>query len=278
VITDYLKTLPLYLIPKQLLTVLIGLLANVKSPLIKNWFIKNWIALYQVNMQDALEEDPRQYTCFNDFFIRHLKPEKRPLAQASVTCPIDGLISQMGPIKKGQLIQAKGKYYSVSELLACKPEMSERFSNGLFTTLYLAPKDYHRIHMPIDATLRSMIYVPGTLFPVQPATARVIPKLFGRNERLVIFFDTELGLMSMVLVGATIVGAINTVWHGDIKRCKNKTHFNYEHQTIKLNQGDEMGHFKLGSTVVLLFANNELKWLEELNAGRAVQFGEALIV
>jgi phosphatidylserine decarboxylase len=276
---DLLKTFPQYIIPKHGLTALAGCLAEVKEPRVKNYIIQRFIKKFQVNMSEALIEDPTAYACFNEFFIRHLKPECRPLAQADLISPVDGCVSELGAIQEGQLIQAKGRYYSVAELLACSDENASEFVNGQFATLYLSPKDYHRVHMPVDAELLSMTYVPGALFSVQPTTARVVPKLFARNERLVISFSTQVGPMVMVMVGATIVGAIGTRWHGDIKRSKQNTHFDYS--KIEMNksmaQGDEMGYFKLGSTVVLLFANGEkVHWNKNLKAGSAVRFGEAL--
>ncbi|MDP1602486.1 MAG: archaetidylserine decarboxylase [Legionella sp.] len=272
---DYWKTLPQYVVPKQSLTSFAGLMANVKIPAIKNHLITRFITKYNVNMADALDENPLNYASFNDFFIRHLKPERRPLAKADIVSPVDGTVSELGKIEQGQILQAKGRYYTVEELLASPKDISNNFINGHFATLYLSPKDYHRIHMPIDATLRQMIYVPGKLFSVQPATARVVPQLFARNERLVVLFDTSVGLMAMVLVGATIVGAIGTSWHGDINRSKNKQQFDY--QSIPFLQGAEMGYFKLGSTVVLLFADGEkLKWLDDIKAGDSIQYGQAL--
>ncbi|EHL32009.1 archaetidylserine decarboxylase [Legionella drancourtii] len=276
---DLLKTFPQYIIPKHGLTVLAGYLAEVKEPKVKNYIIQRFINKYQVNMSEALIEDPTAYACFNDFFIRHLKPESRPLAVADLISPVDGCVSEIGAIHEGQLIQAKGRHYSVAELLACSDERAKPFVNGQFATLYLSPKDYHRVHMPMDAELSSMTYVPGALFSVQPTTARVVPKLFARNERLVISFSTKVGPMMMVMVGATIVGAIGTCWHGDVKRSKQNILFDYSHATMNkvLGQGDEMGYFKLGSTVILLFANGEqVHWLKHLKAGSAIRFGEAL--
>lgn len=276
---DLLKTFPQYIIPKQGLTAFAGYMADVKEPKVKNYLIQRFINKYQVNMSEALIEDPKAYACFNDFFIRHLKPESRPLATADLISPVDGCVSELGAIHQGQLIQAKGRDYSVAELLACSDEQAQPFINGQFATLYLSPKDYHRVHMPMDAELLSMTYVPGALFSVQPTTARVVPKLFARNERLVISFATKAGPMMMVMVGATIVGAIGTRWHGDVKRSRQNKFFDYRQTTINkaLRQGDEMGYFKLGSTVILLFANGEqVHWQEQLSAGSAIRFGEAL--
>ncbi|CZI84122.1 TPA: phosphatidylserine decarboxylase [Legionella pneumophila subsp. pneumophila] len=278
---DVLKTLPQYLIPKHGITALAGYFADVKSPRLKNFLIRNFIRKFDVDMSEALIEDPKSYDCFNDFFIRHLKPECRPLSQSDVICPVDGCISEIGKIERGQLLQAKGKYYSVQELLACDGQLAEQFVQGQFATLYLSPKDYHRVHMPIDAELVSMTYIPGALFSVQPATTRVVPKLFARNERLAIFFKTKIGPMVMVMVGATIVGAIGTSWHGDVKRSKKLERFDYSEQFSDkiISQGSEMGYFKLGSTVVLLFANGEkIQWDKELLAGSKIQLGKPMAI
>ncbi|HHT9952313.1 TPA: archaetidylserine decarboxylase [Legionella pneumophila] len=278
---DVLKTLPQYLIPKHGITALAGYFADVKNPRLKNFLIRNFIRKFDVDMSEALIEDPKSYDCFNDFFIRHLKPECRPLSQSDVICPVDGCISEIGKIERGQLLQAKGKYYSVQELLACDGQLAEQFVQGQFATLYLSPKDYHRVHMPIDAELVSMTYIPGALFSVQPATTRVIPKLFARNERLAIFFKTKIGPMVMVMVGATIVGAIGTSWHGDVKRSKKLERFDYSEQFSDkiISQGSEMGYFKLGSTVVLLFANGEkIQWDKELLAGSKIQLGKPMAI
>ncbi|HAT5920354.1 TPA: phosphatidylserine decarboxylase [Legionella pneumophila] len=278
---DVLKTLPQYLIPKHGITALAGYFADVKSPRLKNFLIRNFIRKFDVDMSEALIEDPKSYDCFNDFFIRHLKPECRPLSQSDVICPVDGCISEIGKIERGQLLQAKGKYYSVQELLACDGQLAEQFVQGQFATLYLSPKDYHRVHMPMDAELVSMTYIPGALFSVQPATTRVVPKLFARNERLAIFFKTKIGPMVMVMVGATIVGAIGTSWHGDVKRAKKLERFDYSEQFPDkiISQGSEMGYFKLGSTVVLLFANGEkIQWNKELLAGSKIQLGKAMAI
>ncbi|WP_028389398.1 archaetidylserine decarboxylase [Legionella fairfieldensis] len=275
---DYLKTFPQFIIPKQAVTTIAGLLANVQAPAVKNRLIHYFIQKYGVDMSEAQDENPVNYACFNDFFIRHLKPQCRPLAQADVVSPVDGVISELGTIEKGQILQAKGRYYTVDELLAGSV-LTRKFINGCFATLYLSPKDYHRIHMPIDAKLKELIYVPGKLFSVQPATARVIPQLFARNERLVAFFNTKAGLMAMVLVGATIVGAIGTRWHGDIKRCRNQYHLDLTALTQEeksVRQGEEMGYFKLGSTVVLLFADKSIQWLDDLTRNSSICYGQAL--
>ncbi|KTD11868.1 phosphatidylserine decarboxylase [Legionella gratiana] len=274
---DLLKTLPQYIIPKQSLTILAGFLADVKHIKVKDYLIQRFIHEYQVNMSEALIEDPSAYRCFNDFFIRRLKPECRPLAHAGIVSPVDGCISEIGSIEEGKLIQAKGRHYTVSELLACDQEIASQFINGRFATLYLSPKDYHRVHMPIDAAITSMTYIPGALFSVQPSTVRVVPKLFARNERLAVFCSTQVGPMAIVMVGATIVGSIGTSWNGEIKRSKSRVDFKYPLANKRIAQGDEMGYFKLGSTVVLLFADgSNVRWNKELKAGSLLRFGESL--
>jgi len=266
-------------LPKTALTVLAGKFADIKSPIIKNFLIQTFIKKYQVNMQEALEEDPTAYQTFNDFFIRTLKPEARPIADADIISPVDGCVSELGAIGAGKIIQAKGLDYTVTELLGGKEDVAAPFMQGQFATLYLSPKDYHRVHMPLNADLLSMSYVPGALFSVRPSTAASIPRLFARNERLVIFFDTVIGPMAMILVGATIVGAIGTSWHGDVLRSREQTQFLYQADSMSTarKKGEEAGYFKLGSTVILLFAEgNKMQWRQDLNAGSSIRFGEAL--
>jgi phosphatidylserine decarboxylase len=274
---DVLKTLPQYILPKKGLTFLAGCLADVTNVSVKNHLIHAFIKQYQVDMSESLIEEPSNFTCFNDFFTRHLKPDARCVASADIISPVDGCISELGIVQQGQLIQAKGRDYSVQELLACDAKTAMQFEDGLYATLYLAPKDYHRVHMPMDATLLSMTYIPGALFSVQPRTARVIPKLFARNERLAIFFKTAFGPMVMVMVGATIVGAIGVSWHGDIKRARRG--FTIDYNNIVLQQGDEMGYFKLGSTVVMLCGQNErLLWDNTLSATHPIRYGQKMSV
>ena len=277
-LSDYSKAFVQYILPKNALTALAGFLATIKIPAIKNHLIHYFIGKYHINMSEALEENPQNYPDFNSFFIRQLKPACRPIANADIVSPVDGYISEIGAIKAGTLLQAKGRDYTIEELLASEKE-SAPFKNGLFATLYLSPQDYHRVHMPMNATLKEMIYVPGKLFSVQPATARMIPKLFARNERLVVYFDTSAGPMAMVLVGATIVGAIGTAWHGDIIRNQKQRHFVYPGKTTlqtALKQAEEMGYFKLGSTVILLFADKQrVQWEQNLQAGDKIRLGQA---
>lgn len=271
--SDYLKCLLQYSLPKKTLTTLCGILANSTHPAIKNPLIRAFIRQYNVDMSEAKEENPEYYATFNDFFIRHLKPNVRPIADNKIISPVDGYISEIGAIHEGSLIQAKGRDYSVEALLTSE---GASFKDGLFATLYLSPSDYHRVHMPLAGTLKEMIYVPGALFSVQPATTRRIPNLFARNERLVVFFDTDVGLMAMVLVGATIVGAIGTSWQGDIKRRSKPQKTTYAKPKL-LRQADEMGYFKLGSTVILLFADRKrVRWQEGLCSGDKIRFGQEL--
>ena len=256
------------------LTVFAGFLANVKLPIIKNYLIKDFIRRYDVNMQEAQIEDPTAYTSFNNFFIRHLKTQCRVLDDADIVSPVDGCISEYGSIVNDRMLQAKGRTYSVHELLSGDENISEKFYGGSFITLYLSPKDYHRVHMPMAGKLLNMIHVPGSLFSVKPSTVLKVPRLFARNERLVVLFETSNDLMAMVLVGATIVGAIGTSWTKDLPRSRKRKQYFAE---VTLKQAEEMGYFKLGSTVILLFEKNSgLKWNEKLKVGDKIRFGESL--
>lgn len=280
ILSDKLHAIFHRLLPKQALTALAGYLASIKTPAIKNYLIRYFMRKHHINMSEALDDNLDHYADFNAFFIRQLKPECRPIAPATIVSPVDGYVSQIGEIQKGSLIQAKGRDYSVLELLAGNEALSSTFDNGLFATLYLSPQDYHRVHMPIDATLKEMIYVPGKLFSVQPVTTRVIPKLFARNERLIVIFETPVGLMAMVLVGATIVGAIGTAWEGDVVRSNKPRHVTYaktDSFSTAMRQAEEMGYFKLGSTVILLFSDKQsVQWKPTLKPGDKIRFGEAL--
>jgi phosphatidylserine decarboxylase len=280
-VLNRLKVLPQYLLPKQLLTTVAGrfasrALGNTTTSVIR-WFVKK----YQVNMAEALNPDISSYATFNGFFTRALKPGVRPLAAAELICPVDGAISQFGDIKQDQIFQAKGHSYSTTALVGGDSSLAAQFQNGSFATLYLSPKDYHRIHMPCDGTLKRMIYVPGDLFSVNPTTARGVPGLFARNERLVCVFDTAQGPFVLVLVGATIVGSMATVWHGQINppRSADIREWRYDDELISLKQGDEMGRFMLGSTVVMLFPESRSKTLAfnpAWETGGAVQLGQAM--
>jgi phosphatidylserine decarboxylase len=274
--TDYLKTFPQYLLPKKALTALAGGMAKIETPWIKNYLIQSFIQKYQVNMQEALIEDPKQYRHFNDFFIRHLKPALRPISSADLISPVDGTISAIGEVQAGTLLQAKGRYYTVQALLAQDP-VYQQFAQGRFVTLYLAPKDYHRVHMPLQAQLQQSIYVPGQLFSVQPSSTQVIHQLFARNQRLIVLFETSIGLMAMILVGATIVGNIGTSWQGALPKTSSILRSDHTKQPLSLSKGSEMGYFQLGSTVILLFAKGDaLQWRSDLKIHSRLRLGEAL--
>ncbi|MGE8398217.1 MAG: archaetidylserine decarboxylase, partial [Comamonas sp.] len=212
--SDRFSVLPQYFLPKRALTQLMGYLANLQAGALTTAVIRWFIKRYQVNMTEALTPDPASYSSFNAFFTRELKPGARPLATADWICPVDGAVSQIGPIAGDQIFQAKGHHYSTRALLAGDAQLASQFQNGHFATVYLSPRDYHRIHMPCAGTLQRMIYVPGDLFSVNPTTARGVPGLFARNERVVCVFEGTFGLFAMVLVVATVVGSMATAWHG----------------------------------------------------------------
>ncbi len=267
-----------HVLPKLLITRLFGLLARQRAGALTHWTIRRFIARYGVNMAEAADSDPAAYASFNEFFTRPLKPGARPLAAAPLVCPVDGAISQFGRIERNQIFQAKGKSYSSGALLAGDEALARQFDDGLFATIYLSPRDYHRIHMPCDGRLLSMSYVPGELFSVNPATARGVDGLFARNERVVCLFDSPHGQFALVLVGATIVGSMATVWHGVINPPRSDTvrHWDYRGQDIALKQGEEMGRFLLGSTVVLLFPQGPLQFNPDWEPARAVRLGETM--
>jgi phosphatidylserine decarboxylase len=280
-VSDRLKVLPQYLLPKQALTRFAGTVASARRGGMPTQIIRRFVARYGVDMNEAAEPDIAAYASFNDFFTRALKPGVRPLAHADLVCPVDGAISQFGAIDRDQLLQAKGHRYSTTALVGGDAELAARFEHGHFATLYLSPKDYHRIHMPCAGRLLRMIYVPGALFSVNPTTARGVPGLFARNERVVCVFETEHGPLVLALVGATIVGSMATVWHGVVNppRSKRLREWRYDgpdDQRVELAQGEEMGRFLLGSTVVLLMPNGELRFNPAWAPGRAIRLGEAM--
>ena len=276
--SDALAVLPQYLLPKRALTVFAGWVAGGRWGPITTAIIRRFVARYRVNMAEAEVTDITAFETFNAFFTRALKPGVRPLAAADFICPVDGAISQLGPIDRDRIFQAKGHHYSTTALVGGDRALAERFDNGQFATIYLSPRDYHRIHMPCDGTLRRMIYVPGDLFSVNPVTARGVPGLFARNERLVCVFDAPHGTWVLVLVGATIVGSMATVWHGVVNppRSAEVREWHYEAGTVALKKGDEMGRFLLGSTVVLLFEPGRIALQPDWQATGAVQMGQAM--
>ena len=270
-----------YLLPKQALTHFAGWVASRERGWVTTEIIRRFVARYRVNMEEALDSDISSYRSFNEFFTRALKPGVRPVAQAALVCPVDGAVSQFGPIAGDQLFQAKGHHYSTTALVGGDAALAAQYDNGSFATIYLSPRDYHRIHMPCAGRLTRMIYVPGDLFSVNPVTARGVPGLFARNERVVCVFESARGPFVLVLVGATIVGSMATVWHGVVNPPRSKAVREWRYPAagqpeVMLKQGEEMGRFLLGSTVVMLFPKGPLSFNRDWVPGGAVRLGEAM--
>jgi phosphatidylserine decarboxylase len=272
-----------HLLPKQALTSLAGVLAGARGGAATKAAIRAFVGRYGVNMAEAAQPDPAAYPTFNEFFTRALQPGVRPLAQADLICPVDGAISQFGSVDGDRIFQAKGHHYTTQALVGGDGALAAHFHQGLFATLYLSPRDYHRIHMPCAGRLLRMIHVPGDLFSVNPATAQGVPGLFARNERVVCVFDSDAGPWVLVLVGATIVGSMATVWHGVVNPPRPGTvrEWTYHDQDIRLAQGQEMGRFLLGSTVVLLFprppeGGTRLNFNPAWAPGRPIRLGETM--
>jgi phosphatidylserine decarboxylase len=277
-VSDRTAVLPQYLFPKQALTSFAGWVAGRERGRVTTWIIRRFVKKYDVNMDEALESDIAHYKSFNQFFTRALKPGARPIAQADLVCPVDGAISQFGPIDGEQIFQAKGHHYTCTALVGGDATVAAQFAHGSFATLYLSPKDYHRIHMPCAGRLLRMTYVPGDLFSVNPTTALGVPGLFARNERVVCLFESALGPFVLVLVGATIVGSMETVWHGVVNppRTGELREWRYDDQQILLEQGEEMGRFLLGSTVVMLVPKPPLRFNPAWTPGRPIRLGEVM--
>lgn len=277
---DYLKILPQYLLPQHLLSQLMYVLTRARLRVWKDWQIRWFIRRYGVDMRVAEQSDPLAYENFNSFFTRALKAGARPIAAGlnEIVCPVDGAVSQIGGISKGRIIQAKGRDYSLLELLGGSEERAAPFLQGQFATLYLSPKDYHRIHMPVTGRLREMVYVPGRLFSVNALSVRSIPRLFARNERVAAIFDTEIGAMAVVMVGAMFVGSIETVWAGTITPPYRSRlqRWDYLTQDTVIERGAELGRFNMGSTVIVLFESGDVTWNSALAAGSAVRMGQGL--
>jgi phosphatidylserine decarboxylase len=277
-VSDRLAVLPQYLLPKSLLTSFAGLVANhrggKRTTRLINWFVKK----YNVNMQEAANPDTASYASFNEFFTRPLRADARPITASKYACPVDGAISEFGEIHSGQIFQAKGHTFSTTALVGGDARLAQIYHDGQFANIYLSPRDYHRIHMPCDGRLKRMIYVPGDLFSVNPTTARGVPGLFARNERAVCVFDSPHGEFVLVLVGATIVGSMQTTWHGIINppRTKDVREWTYADQNIVLKKGEEMGRFLLGSTVVMLFTKGSMQFNPAWNPAGAVRLGEEM--
>jgi phosphatidylserine decarboxylase len=266
-----------YLIPQHSLSRLVGWFASTKIEWIKTTFITKFAAKYQVNMDEAQNSDLSSYASFNEFFTRPLKDGARPIADSALVSPADGAVSQLGKIELGRCFQAKGRDFGVTELLGGDSDRAQPFLNGDFTTIYLSPKDYHRVHMPCAGTLKETVYVPGDLFSVNPTTAQGVDGLFARNERLVCMFETEYGPMAMVLVGAMIVAGIETVWSGQVCPLPKEAQVqDFSQGEIKLEKGEEMGRFKLGSTVILCFPEDCIDFLDEIKAETPLTMGQAL--
>ncbi|MNR76137.1 Phosphatidylserine decarboxylase proenzyme [compost metagenome] len=276
--SNRLPVLPQYLLPKRALTVFGGKIAGAKAGALTTALIRWFVGKYNVNMTEAANPNLASYASFNEFFTRALRPGARPIAAADYICPVDGAISQFGAIEQDQIFQAKGHSYSTTALVGGDAELGRQFEHGSFATLYLSPRDYHRIHMPCDGRLLRMIYVPGDLFSVNPTTARGVPGLFARNERVVCVFEGPSGPFVLTLVGATIVGSMQTVWHGVVNppRLDSVRVWDYEQQSIQLKKGEEMGRFLLGSTVVMLFPKDTLAFTQTWQPAGAVQLGEVM--
>lgn len=277
-LTDYLKAWPLYLLPHHWVSAVIYRLTRIHW--LKNPVIRTFIRLFNVDMTQSRISDIREFEHFNAFFTRELKPSARPIieAQNKIACPADGAVSAIGDIVDGRVFQAKGHDFSLTELLGGDEEAAEHFRHGKFMTVYLSPRDYHRLHMPFSGKLFRQTHVPGRLFSVAPHTVKTIPRLFARNERLVTLFDTDIGRMGLVLVGAINVASIETVWAGEITppgaKKITQTHYS-DGEVPALNKGQEMGRFNMGSTIIVLF-ERKIDWDAALSTGTAVQMGQSV--
>jgi len=271
---------PQYILPHHALSTLMSKLTHCENTAWKNSFIKLIIRLYGVNMAEAKFENLDHYSSFNHFFTRELKDHTRPIADAAnaIACPADGAISQAGPIEQGQIFQAKGHSYTALELLGGDVERAKAFEDGSFATIYLSPKDYHRLHMPLIGTLKEMVHIPGRLFSVNNTTVSAVPNLFARNERVACIFDTEAGPMALILVGAIFVSSVETVWHGVVTppSISEPRTWQYQDNPPVLEKGEEMGRFNMGSTIIVLFGKDQTEWAKHLVAGQAVRLGEQI--
>jgi phosphatidylserine decarboxylase len=266
-----------HVLPQHALSRLVLRATRVRAPWFKNWLIRGFLRLYTIDMADAVQPDPFRYASFNEFFTRALRPEARSLAKEprEIACPVDGVISEAGKIDGDSLLQAKGRNYTLKELLA-SCAWAKDFEGGSFATIYLAPFNYHRVHMPLAGRLRETVYVPGRLFSVNAATASLVPRLFARNERVLTWFDTAFGEFALILVGALNVGSIATVWAGDITPAPRRVATALPPQEVSLDKGAELGRFNMGSTVILLFQKDRARWHAEMRAGATVRLGQSL--
>lgn len=271
-----------YIAPQHFLSRLAGFIANSTYPALKNFLIKNFINYFGVDLSEAIEKNPSKYESFNEFFTRALAKNARPICQEinTIISPADGMISEIGSIYDGKLLQAKGRYYSLIELIGGSTSLANDFNNGFFSTIYLSPKDYHRVHMPIKGTLAEMIFIPGRLFSVNHTTANSVNNLFSKNERVVCVFDTECGKMAVILVGAMIVASIQTVWAGIVaprqSTIQKISYIDEKTNPIVLQKGEELGRFLLGSTAIVLFQHNAIEWNSDLALGLSVQMGQSI--
>jgi phosphatidylserine decarboxylase len=279
-IKETLLTLPQYALPHHFLSRVMSTFTHCENPAWKNFLIQQISQAYHVNMAEALEEDPTAYRSFNHFFTRQLKSGVRPIASEinSLACPADGVVSQAGVIDDETIFQAKGKSFTVTDLLGGDSQRAEPFRHGLFSTIYLSPRDYHRLHLPLAGRLKAMVHVPGRLFSVNAATTNTVPGLFARNERVVCLFDTEIGEMALVLVGAIFVSSIETVWHGVVTPPTQSQvrYWNYADKDIVLEKGAEIGRFNMGSTIIVLVGQEKAQWHADFVAGKTVKMGEAI--
>jgi phosphatidylserine decarboxylase len=266
-----------YLLPQHGLSRLVLAATRVRASWFKNGLIRGFLGLFSVDMSEAAEPDPFRYGSFNEFFTRALRQGTRPITgdPYAIACPVDGVVSECGTIDQDRLLQAKGRHYQLGDLLAQQP-WARNFEGGSFATIYLAPFNYHRIHMPVRGTLTDTVYVPGRLFSVNGTTARHVPRLFARNERVLTLFDTEWGRVALVLVGALNVGSMATVWTGDLTPAARRAVTCIAGPAITLNKGDELGRFNMGSTVILLFEPGRARWHPLLRSGSVVQLGQAI--
>jgi phosphatidylserine decarboxylase len=265
-----------FILPQHLLTKIMGCLTEARQPWLKSALIRRFIKHYSIHMQEAVEENPQAYATFNDFFIRQLKPTLRPLCteNKALVAPADGCIAQIGQVRKNQLLQAKQFYFDLETLLGNDHALAQTFYDGLFTTIYLAPHNYHRVHMPLTGKLVKTIYIPGNLFSVNHMTSQIVPQLYSRNERLICIFTTAAGYMAVILVGALIVGSIQTIWmEKPIRASQPIVQTTYD---LTINKGEELGYFKLGSTVILLFEKDKIAWLTNLTSDALVEFGQQI--
>lgn len=277
---DRLKAALQYPLPQHAISRAVHWLTRIRQPAFKNLITRKFIRRFGVDMTEAVQPDPTAYPTFNAFFTRALRHGTRPLASETnaITCPVDGTVSQAGAIIEGRIFQAKGQSFTTGELLGGDDALAAQFDAGVFTTLYLSPRDYHRIHMPLNGVLTQMIHIPGRLFSVNPPTTRAVPRLFARNERVVTMFDTEAGPMAVIMVGALNVGSIETVWAGEITPPRGRTirNWDYRGSKITLDKGAELGRFNMGSTVILLFAANRARWEAVLATDKPVRMGQRI--